>query len=257
MTCDEVQSLLSPYADDELDLATATKIERHLSDCADCQEQLEGLRAMSAAMNNSQLFYSAPPALRDRLRKTIRAHAPSTAADVSLNRPLRRALWAVSGLAAVLLISLVLTIFLSGRGTTNVQVAEVVGSHIRSLEAEHLLDVPSSDQHTVHPWFTGKLDFSPPVMDLSEHGFPLVGGRLDYLDGRKVAALVYQRQKHVINVFIWPGSATPMTETQQGFNLIRFECKGMICWAVSDLNAGELQQFVELFQAQKSSSTRS
>jgi len=257
MTCDEVQSLLSPYADDELDLPTSMKIEGHLCDCVVCQEQLQGLRAVSDAMNQSELFYVAPSALRDRLRKTIGAHAPAAAGDVRLNRPLRRALWAVSGLAAVLLISLVLTIVLSGRGATNMQVAEVVGSHIRSLEAEHLLDVPSSDQHTVHPWFNGKLDFSPPVVDLSGEGFPLIGGRLDYIDGRKVAALVYRRQKHVINVFIWPGSATPMTETKQGFNLIRFECKGMICWAVSDLNAGELQQFVELLKAQKSSSTRS
>lgn len=256
MTCDEVQSLLSPYADDELDLPTSMKIERHLSDCVVCQEQLQGLRAVSDAINNSELFYPEPSALRDRLRKTIGAHALATA-ELPMNHPLRRALWAVSGLAAILLISLVSTIVLSPRGTTNVQLAEVVGSHIRSLEAEHLLDVPSSDQHTVHPWFNGKLDFSPPVVDLSGDGFPLIGGRLDYIDGRKVAALVYRRQKHVINVFIWPGSATPMTETKQGFNLIRFECKGMICWAISDLNAGELQQFVDMFEAQKPSSTRS
>lgn len=257
MTCDEVQSLLSPYADDELDLPTSMKIEAHVYDCVVCQEQLQGIRAVSDAMNHSELFYPAPSALRDRLRKMMGSHAPAGAADMPVNRPLRRALWAVSGLAAVLLISLVLTIALSRRGTTNVQLAEVVGSHIRSLEAEHLLDVPSSDQHTVHPWFNGKLDFSPPVVDLSGDGFPLIGGRLDYIDGRKVAALVYRRQKHVINVFIWPGSATPMTETKQGFNLIRFECKGMICWAISDLNAGELQQFVDMFEAQKPSSTRS
>lgn len=257
MTCDEVQSLLSPYADDELDLPTSMKIEGHLSDCVVCQEQLQSLRAVSDAMNHSEMFYPAPSALRDRLRKTMATDAPPTDENVSLNRPLRRALWAVSGLAAVLLISLVLSILLSGRGTTNMQVAEVVGSHIRSLEAEHLLDVPSSDQHTVHPWFNGKLDFSPPVVDLSGDGFPLIGGRLDYVDGRKVAALVYHRQKHVINVFIWPGSATPITEARQGFNLIRFECKGMICWAVSDLNAGELQQFAELFAAQRPTSTRS
>ena len=256
MTCDEVQSLLSPYADDELDLPTSMKIERHLCDCVVCQEQLQGIRTVSDAMNHSELFYPAPSALRDRLRKTMGAHAPA-AADMRLNRPLRRALWAVSGLAAVLLISLVATLLLSRRDTTNVQVAEVVGSHIRSLEAEHLLDVPSSDQHTVHPWFNGKLDFSPPVVDLSEEGFPLIGGRLDYVDGRKVAGLVYRRQKHVINVFIWPGTAMPITETKQGFNLIRFECKGMICWAVSDLNAGELQQFAALFAAQKPSSTHS
>jgi anti-sigma factor RsiW len=137
------------------------------------------------------------------------------------------------------------------------QIDELVGSHVRSLQENHLMDVASTDQHTVKPWFAGRLEFSPPVIDLSGEGFPLIGGRLDYLNEQKVAALIYHHKKHLINVFIWPGDTTPEVVAKQGFNLIRFECNGMVCWAVSDLNAGELQQFADLFKTQKAASTRS
>jgi anti-sigma factor RsiW len=257
MTCDEAHKLLHAYVDDELDFATALQIESHLPDCPKCRKELEAARVIGQALAQPAVYYPASSELRDRLKRAIRAEVgeietpPNTRFAISWwRRPM-----AFSGLAAALLLVCSSLLLWPGRAS-NGQIDDLVGSHLRSLEADHLMDVASTDQHTVKPWFAGKLDFSPPVIDLSAEGFPLVGGRLDYFDQKKVAALVYRRRLHVINLFIWPGDTTPEVDTKQGFNLIRFECKGMICWAVSDLNVEELQQFADLFKAQKSASTR-
>jgi anti-sigma factor RsiW len=159
-------------------------------------------------------------------------------------------------LAAAALVLFTLVPFLRGPSTEEILTREVVSGHVRSLMANHLADVPSSDQHTVKPWFNGKLDFSPPVEDLAKQGFPLIGGRLDYLDNRPVAALIYQRQKHFINLFIWPSGSDSDVETKttshQGYNLFHWTKSGMTYWAASDLNNAELQEFVQLVQNQTS-----
>jgi len=260
MTCDEARQLLHAYSDDELDLAMALQIEAHLPNCPKCQKELEAARAAGRAVAQPAVYYPSSSELRDRLKRAIRSEIKQT--ETPPAHPGFLSTWwkrpmAFSGLAAaILLIVSSLIFFLPARASRG-QIDELVGSHVRSLEENHLMDVASTDQHTVKPWFAGKLEFSPPVIDLSAEGFPLVGGRLDYLDQKKVAALIYRRNKHLINLFIWPGDATPEVDVRQGFNLIRFECKGMTCWAVSDLNAGELQQFADLFKTQKAASTRS
>lgn len=259
MTCDEAHQLLHAYIDNELDIATALQIERHLPACLKCRKELEAARVVQRALAQPAVYYPASAALRARLTKAIRSEAGKmgTPPDARVfsrwwNRPM-----AFSGLAAGLLLIIGFVLLYLPSTAPRGPIDELVASHLRSLEAEHLLDVASTDQHTVKPWFDGKLEFAPPVIDLSGEGFPLIGGRLDYLHDGKVAALIYRRNKHFINLFIWPGDASPETDGKLGFNLIRFQCKGMVCWAVSDLNAAELQQFVDLFKAQKSASTRS
>jgi anti-sigma factor RsiW len=157
-------------------------------------------------------------------------------------------------MAAAAIVLLALVPFLRGPSTEEMLTREVVSSHVRSLMASHLTDVSSSDQHTVKPWFNGMVDFSPPVEDLANQGFPLIGGRLDYLDNRPVAALIYQRDKHFINVFIWPSSESSnsgiKSETRQGYHVFHWTRSGMTYWAVSDLEESQLQEFVQLLQNQ-------
>jgi mycothiol system anti-sigma-R factor len=256
MNCDEARQLLHAYVDDELDLATTLQIEKHLPGCPKCRKELEAAQVVRTAVAQPAVYYPAPSELRDRLTKAIRAETREISPSSRSITPWWRRPIAFSGLAASLLLVIGSMVLFAPTHAPSGQIDELVGSHVRSLGADHLMDVASTDQHTVKPWFTGKIDFSPPVVDLSGEGFPLIGGRLDYLEQKKVAALIYHRNKHIINLFIWPGETSPQKDVKQGFNLIRFECKGMVCWAVSDLNAVELQQFVELFKGQKPASTR-
>jgi anti-sigma factor RsiW len=242
MNHDQIRELLHPYADGELDVVNAREIEQHLRECEICRAADQQIRSLHNALAKSA--YDAPVHLRKNVRAALRREA----------RPSRQITspWLIfSAGAACALLFLAMALFQTTRASRNATVDQLVANHIRSLLATHLVDVASSDQHTVKPWFDGKIDFAPEVKDLSSDGFPLVGGRLDYLEGKTVAALVYQRNKHPINLFVAPASAnrnrTPSTITRRGYHLIHWTRNEMDYWAVSDLNSGELAQFAQRF----------
>jgi anti-sigma factor RsiW len=234
--------LLDAYLDGELDLVRALDIERHLADCPGCSATLAGLQSLQAALRTAPLRYQLPPRLVRRVRSALRRQSPSW----------QRLSTLVAGTAAAAM--LLATGWLWMRPANEPLVAEVAAAHIRSLLAEHRTDVVSTDRHTVKPWFAGRLDYAPPVPDLSADGFALAGGRLDYLDGRTVASLVYDRRKHVINVFVWPdgeGPSEPVVYARQGYSLVHWTGAGMTWWAVSDLNIDELRSFVNRLREQQ------
>jgi anti-sigma factor RsiW len=250
LTCPETQTLIHGYLDGELDLMKCLKIEQHLQECPACAQAHASLQAVRAAVQNSSLYFQTPPGLAKRIQSSLRG---ASHADRTPGLSPRRLLAVAASLALVTTVGWGLFRGLSARSADVFLTQELVASHVRSqMLPSHRFDVASSDPHTVKPWFEGKLDFSPPVKDLVAEGFPLIGGRLDYLHGRAVAALVYQRRKHSINLFIWPSSpgddATPSKATRQGFHMIRWTSSSMTFWAVSDLNEGELQEFVRLIR---------
>jgi anti-sigma factor RsiW len=250
LICPETQTLIHGYIDGELDLTKCLEIEEHLEACPACAQAHAGLQAVRTALHNSSLYSQTPPGLAKRLRSSLRG---ASRADRTPRVSPRRLLAVAASLALVTTVGWGLLRALSARSADVFLTQELVASHVRSqMLPSHRFDVASSDVHTVKPWFEGKLDFSPPVKDLVAQGFPLVGGRLDYLHGRAVAALVYQRRKHSINLFIWPSSpgdeAAPKTATRQGFHILQWTRSGMTFCAVSDLNEGELQEFVFLIR---------
>src|SRR5713226_2931965 len=254
VSCQDTQNLIDGYLDGELDLVRSMEIEGHLRRCPACSQVYENHQALRSAIRVRAPYFKAPAGLHQRVRSTVRqASKAEPASRVLAWRAPWRPAWNLLGLAAALVIA-VLTWSISARlwspSADELLAQEVLSSHVRSLMADHLTDVLSSDQHTVKPWFNGKLDFSPPVKDLSNSGFPLVGGRLDYVENRPVAALVYKRRQHFINLFIWPSThdsvAGKKTVMRQGYNLIHWTKSGMTYWAVSDLNSSELQEFVRL-----------
>ena len=249
MTCEETKPLIHAFADGELDLTKSLEIETHLQDCQTCALIQEEIRGLGLLMKNASFRFTPSSSFENRLRSTVRREANEKPAKQSW---WRWAMVAASVTVVVLAVWAALVIF--KRPSSDTLVAqEVVSGHVRSLMAQHLMDVPSSDQHTVKPWFNGKLDFSPPVKDLTAQGFELRGGRLDYIDNRPVAALVYQRRQHLINIFVWPAKTgskfTTQASVSQGYNLIHWIDSGMEWWAVSDLNLAELQQLVQAVQS--------
>lgn len=253
MGCEQSVSLLHGYLDGELDAMRAAEFEQHLTTCPDCTATLSASESLRLSFQRAQLNESAPLALRQKIRSELKLgqSEPRTVAV-----PLWR--WFAVAAALVLITSVAwyaiprLTPTSGGAGASGVTATELIDAHIRSLQAGHLTDVTSTDQHTVKPWFDGKLDFIPPVQDYAQQGFPLVGGRLDVLGGRNVAALVYGRRKHLVNVFVWP-TKEPDTASihgpgsKQGFQWVHWRHKGMEFCAVSDVNGDDLRELAELF----------
>ena len=236
---------LHTYFDDELDVPLRAAFAEHLPGCPECSSELQIQKAIRTGLQDGVLPL---PRLRHGLQTAYRRHSvrpPRRGGRCDPGWQLRRLSlrhrprrgrdvpsddWKVA----------------TGANLPR----DLVVAHVRSLQAEHLEDVKSSDKHTVKPWFTGQVDFSPPVKDFTEQGYPLLGGRLDYLDQRPTAALVYGRAKHIINLFIWPaggdGDSSAQTLVRRGYNLSHWTREGLEFWAVSDLNAEELGEFARL-----------
>ena len=250
MNCNEVQRLVDGYVDGELDLVRNLEIEKHLQECVLCSQGYKNQQSLRDAIRGGPFYFKPPAELRGRIEQSLRTAAKAEASPRVLPW---RWLSVAAPVAAAAVVVLALVPLLQGPSADELLRREVIASHVRSLMANHLADVPSSDEHTVKPWFNGKLDFSPPVKNLAEQGFPLIGGRLDYIGNRPVAALVYQRHKHFINLFVWPlevkSDIGPKSLSRQGYNLFHWVNAGMTYWAVSDLEKGELQNFVRLAQS--------
>ena len=247
MDCREVEGRLGAFLDGELEPAVSTSVRDHVTTCAACRGRLATLESVGRAVHRAP-YHQAPDALRARLATTRR---PSSGWS-------QRLAWAAAVVMAASLTGSIVFVRSSARALriadpVDTVAQEVVSSHVRALMGEHLFDVRSTDQHTVKPWFLGKLDFSPPVTDLARAGFPLRGGRLDYVAGRAVAALVYTRGEHTINVFVWPEASdtlrSPATVTVRGFHVRHWTFGGMSCWAVSDVNDADFDQFVRALQS--------
>lgn len=247
MRCAEAQPLIDSYLDGELDLVHNIEIENHLETCRECGPIRQSALELRSAVRGVS-YYRAPASLAARVRAIPRAASPV------LHKRVVTPIWQWVGVAAAVAL-LVAGAFFAGNRIApsggDLLAREVVAAHVRSLMANHLMDVPSTDQHTVKPWFDGKIDFAPPVVNLASDGFPLIGGRLDYLDGRSVAALVYQRRLHDINVFIWPtrsANTEPALQSRDGYNVLKWNQNGMTFWAVSDLSSEELKTFADLLR---------
>ncbi len=251
MTCAELTAALHGYVDKELDPVRSLAIEQHLKACPACQRRLEAAQAVRQVVAGQAAYFEAPRPLYRRVHSAVRA-AGRTEVPPARRRWELSWLWprVLAPAAVVALALLVAWPWLTQPSAQSGLPQAIVSAHIRSLMAGHLTDVASSDQHTVKPWFNGKVPFSPPVVDPAAQGFTLVGGRLDVVEEQPVAALVYQRRQHFINLFVWPstrsGSPSERFLALHGYNLIHWTKDGMDCWAASDVSRADLQEFARL-----------
>jgi anti-sigma factor RsiW len=249
----EILELLPAYVDQELGISDTLAVERHLGGCSDCQREYAEQRTVKARLRKDAVCFDAPAHLAERITERINAALPQDGRH-SARSKYRNVNWFNAGaaMAALLAAAWSIGLYLNLPSAQERLAEEVISSHVRSLQVDHLSDVASSDQHTVKPWFNGKLNFSPPVVDLAPQGFPLAGGRLDYLDGRPVAVLIYRHNRHPINLYIWPSTgkdAAPQVQERQGYYLVRWTSDGMDYWAISDLAANELKNFAEIVRS--------
>jgi anti-sigma factor RsiW len=250
MNCDESQVLLHGYLDGELDPTGSLTFEAHLASCKDCGKEFQRYKDLGAAVRNTAEYFTAPQGLRSAIVSQLRP-SPGKAAW----RPSRSPVWQVlvGAVAALLIATVGLNTTLAHRSAESFIAQEVVASHARSLMANHLFDVVSTDRHTVKPWLDKNLDFAPTVVDFAKQDFALAGGRLDYLDHHQVAALVYRHRQHIVNVFIWPAAdardLAPQWIVQQGYNIAHWTESGMNYWVISDADRSGLNDFVGLLRS--------
>lgn len=251
----EWNDLLHGFIDDELDPANAARFEAHLATCGECAREMEEALMVKRLSSRPGVKWQAPDAVHARVQAALALEqvmmARAMAATIHTESPWRHfwrfiRQWSFIPSLAVLAASLILVLNVPQQNQTIED--QLLASHVRSMLADHLTDVLTSDQHTVKPWFNGKIDFSPPVVDLAAKDFPLVGGRVDYLNGRVVAALIYRRHGHIINLFIWPGAAAPRRVAEkEGYNFAEWYADGLVFWAVSDVSAPDLTAFRDDF----------
>jgi anti-sigma factor RsiW len=250
-SCPDGQISLQALIDGELDAAHAAEVEAHVNGCTACAKARDDALALRAALRTAALRAKAPDSLLTRLDAAVSAGSVPVRLRPVRRRSLDRMFWGFGGAGAVLAACAVLAVVAVPAMQTADLEHQIVSSHVRSQQAGHLIDVATSDQHVVKPWFGGKVDFSPPVVDLADQGFPMVGGRLDYIGQRTVAAVVYRRGLHVINLFIWPDGPAHLPEEAQpgdGYTLLHWARGGMTYWAVSDVNEADLRTFCRLLQ---------
>lgn len=243
MNCQECQPLLQAYADGELDVVNSLRLEEHLGGCGRCDAAIRQIKSIHLALQRPELSYAAPSALRRQITSAIPRRPSAWRPRWNWSLPS----FAMGGICAAAVVMLSAENFVTGpSGSAD----EIVAAHVRSLMADHLTDVASSDSHRVKPWFTGKIDFTVPAKELAADGFPLIGGRIDYIHDRAAAALVYKRNRHTINVFVWPDGAKDkpikFSGSKRGFSIVEAGANGLHFSAISDLNEEELGQLVEL-----------
>jgi anti-sigma factor RsiW len=273
MNHEQASELLSGFLDEELSLSEALQFQRHLDGCEECTQVLAQHRDVGAQLRSAQLRVDAPPELVKRIEAALPGRSAPWAqlgerfkgqggGNRSASRWLTWPTWATAGMmvASVAALSVSMSLYLAVPSSEDRLTQEVVDDHIRSLQFNHLSDVISTDKHTVKPWFNGKLDFAPPVIDLVQQGYPLIGGRLDYVDGRTVAVMVYRYKLHPINLYVWPGKGSssgiepqprePAIHERQGYHLAHWSAGGMTYWAITDAGESELRGFVTDLRAQ-------